>query len=280
MTRAEDEVIRYYNKTESRLGYDLLLHGTKHFGYYEPGDRAWRLADSLRRMEDRLGTELALPPGSSVLDAGCGVGDVASRLAGKRRLHVTGIDILDFNIDEARRRVRRRDPAGLVDVRLMSYDDLTFPENTFDGVYTMETLVHAADPARVLAGFHRVLRPGGRLVLFEYQRAADEVMPPRARTAFRTINEVAAMPGFDLFTHGTLEAMARSAGFDEVGSTDITDHMLPMLRVFALAGSVPYAVARIVGRPDKVINAMSGVEFWKYRRFWRYDIVKGVKPRP
>ena len=32
------EVSRYYHRRESRLGYDLLLGGTKHFGYYRPGD--------------------------------------------------------------------------------------------------------------------------------------------------------------------------------------------------------------------------------------------------
>lgn len=38
-----------------------------------------------------------------------------------------------------------------------------------DGVYTMETLVHATDLDKVLRGFFRILKPGGRLVEHEYE---------------------------------------------------------------------------------------------------------------
>ena len=65
------DVVRYYNKTESRVGYDLFLRGTKHFGFYRPGDSAWNWQPALRRMEDRLAQELALPqePGLLMPDA-------------------------------------------------------------------------------------------------------------------------------------------------------------------------------------------------------------------
>src|SRR6266536_498516 len=43
-----EEVIRYYNKTESRLGYALVLGGTKHFGYYSKGDRHWDFRSAVR----------------------------------------------------------------------------------------------------------------------------------------------------------------------------------------------------------------------------------------
>ena len=48
------EVIRYYNKTESKVGYDLVLGGTKHFGYYSRGDNSWAFRPAMRRMEERL----------------------------------------------------------------------------------------------------------------------------------------------------------------------------------------------------------------------------------
>ena len=79
--RHVDRLRRCYHRTESRWGYRLLLGGTKHFGYYDRPGFACGLTRAMRRMEDRLGTALDLPAGSSVLDAGCGMGSVALRLS-------------------------------------------------------------------------------------------------------------------------------------------------------------------------------------------------------
>jgi sterol 24-C-methyltransferase len=275
--RHVDEVIRYYRKTESRWGYELFLGGTKHFGYYEPGDRAWPFGKPLRRMEDKLASVLGLAPGSAVLDAGCGVGAVATRLAAVHGLNVTAIDVLDFNQRAARRLVRERGFHHHVDLARMDYSTLGFADASFDGVYTMETLVHAARPRAVLREFHRVLRPGGRLVMFEYARDPERVMSARAAWAFRTVNEVAAMPAYQVFDHGVLEDMIGSAGFSDVRVEDVTRNMLPMLRVFAVAGLVPYGLAALTGQRRRVINAMSAVEFWRYRAHFRYNIYSAGK---
>jgi sterol 24-C-methyltransferase len=273
-----DDVIRYYNRPESRIGYDLFLGGTKHFGLYGPGDSAWKWQAALRRMEDKLAKELALPAGSYVLDAGCGDGDVAIRLAAKYGIKITGLDILDFNIQEATRRAKRAELEKSVSFRRMSYADLGFPGETFDGVYTMEALVHAADAEIVLREFHRVLKPRrGHLAMFEYSRAPDHDMPARAAEVFREVNEAAAMPSYQRFEHGVLEQLLENAGFTSVTVEDITAGMLPMLRCFALIAKIPYEVAQALKRPDIVINVMSAVEFWRYRRYIRYNVYTARK---
>jgi sterol 24-C-methyltransferase len=271
------DVIRYYRQTESRLGYDLFLRGTKHFGLFRPGDSAWKWSDALRRMEDRLGDDLALPSDSHVLDAGCGVGDVARRLATRRGYRVTGIDILTFNIAVARRRAKRHGLEDQVSFRVMNYAALDFTDGTFDGAYTMETLVHAADATAVLIEFYRVLKQGGRLVLFEYSHSPEREMLPAAVKAFRRVNEVAAMPSYQRFDHGVLEGLLKEVGFNSIAVEDITAQMLPMVRCFALIGRVPYFMARVFGFTDKAINAMSAVEFWRYRRYFRYNIYTANK---
>lgn len=271
-------VLRYYDRTESRLGYKYLLHGTKHFGWYEPGDSKWRFSRAMRRMEDQLGRRLDLPVGSRVLDAGCGMGDVARAMATRFGLNVTGIDILDFNVEEAR---RRSDVAGLADqTRFLEcdYHDLSqFDSGSFDGVYTMEALVHSSDPGRVLAEFHRVLRPGGRLVMFEYSRTPEEELSPAARVAFKAVCEYAAMPAWYRLNHGDLEGLIEAAAFKVESVEDATSHMLPMLHAFAILGRFPYAVGRLLGKTEKVVNALSGVEMWKHRGAWRYNIYVATK---
>jgi len=271
-------VRRYYDRTESRIGYRYLLHGTKHYGWYEPGQSMWQFSAAMRRMENQLGTRLALPAGAKVLDAGCGVGDVARTMAGTYNLKVTGIDILDFNLEEARQRSATAGLGERTTFRLGDYHRLEFPGQSFDGVYTMETLVHAANPARVLAEFRRVLRPGGRLVMFEYSRTPQAQLSPEANEALRKVCELAAMPAWLTMNHGDWERLLKQEGFAVDSAEDVTGHILPMLRAFALIGRFPYFVGRASGRTPKVVNALSGVEMYKHQDAWRYNIYTAGKP--
>jgi ubiquinone/menaquinone biosynthesis C-methylase UbiE len=263
-------VIHYFKMMESRLGYDLLLGGAKHFGLYRPGDSAWSWQAALRRMEDKLGKELALPRESRVLDAGCGVGDVAGYLAQHYGLYVCGIDILDFNIAAANRRAIRRAVQDRVAFRRMSYADLDFQDEMFDGCYTMETLVHAADAEVVVQEFYRVLKPGARLVLFEYSREAEQHMPPRAAAVFRRVSEVAAMPSYQRFEHGVLEHLMEKAGFAAINVEDITAGMLPMLKCFAMIAKVPYEIAKALRREEQRYDT----------KLWMRDLMEGAAYLP
>ena len=103
-------------------------------------------------------------------------------------------------------------------------------------------------------------------------------MPPRAARVIRKINEVAAMPSFQRFEHGVLARLVEEAGFTDVTTEDITEHMIPMVRSFAIIGAIPYAIGVLTGRQSKVINAMSAVEFMRYRPYWQYNIFTALKP--
>ncbi|CAM5369820.1 hypothetical protein ADK47_12890 [Streptomyces rimosus subsp. rimosus] len=273
----ERDVVRYYRQPGSRLGYRLFLHGTKHFGFYREHDSPWNWPKALRRMEDVLGERLAQPPGARVLDAGCGVGDVAARLAGRFGLRIDGVDLVAAHVAEARRRARRRGLDPLLTFAHGDYAVLDFPDESFDAVYTMETLVHAAEAETVLREFHRVLKPGGRLVMFEYAREVPTRMPGPAAETFRQLNDWAAMPSFQRFVHGTLERLTAEAGFSVRRVEDISRSMWPMLRSFAVIARLPYAAVRAVGLERYAVNSMSAVEFWRHRAFWRYEIHSAEK---
>jgi sterol 24-C-methyltransferase len=268
------EIRGYYGMADTRLGYEVFLGGTRHYGLYRPGDSPWNWTAALRRMEDMLGAELGLGPGSHVLDAGCGVGDVACHLAATRGYQVLGIDILRPCIAKAKRRAQARGLAQLAEFRELSYLELDqqFPEAAFDGAFTLETLIHAADPAEALRQLHRVLKPAGRLVLIEYAHEAEQKIPHRARDKFRAVNDIAAMPGSSMFEYGVLERLLVQTGFHDVTVTDITAQMLPMAWCFAVIGWLPYQIARLFRRADKVINAKGAVEFWRYRQYFRYNM--------
>lgn len=273
----QQSVIDYYNTRESKKGYMLLLGGTKHFGYYNKGDRPWQFNKALRQMEQKLGETIDLPAGSVVLDAGCGMGDVASYLAAHFGLKVTGIDLLDFNLKEANSRAKTRGLTELLTFKKMSYDTLNFPDNSFDAIYTIETFVHAENPGKVLKEFYRVLKPTGKLVHFEYSHDPLDKIPPKAASAITEVNTLAAMPTFQLFKHGVHENLLVKTGFENITVRNIFSHIEPMLRMFQLAAYIPYYILAALGKRDRIVNAMSAVELWKYRQYIRFNIVSAHK---
>jgi SAM-dependent methyltransferase len=109
------------------------------------------------------------PTGAQVLEVGCGPGHLSIRLARQHGLDVTGLDLDPDMIARARANADRlgnsdqRRPAFLVgDVAA-----LAFPDGSFDLVVSTLSMHHWADPTAGLAEIGRVLRPGGRALIWD-----------------------------------------------------------------------------------------------------------------
>ncbi|EOD51431.1 putative methyltransferase type 11 protein [Neofusicoccum parvum UCRNP2] len=271
----------YYLSLESRIGYRLLLGGTRHFGYYEH-DTYWPfpLGRALRAMEDKMAASLGLSPGAYVLDAGCGIGHVAIHLAKQHGYRIQGIDIVDHHLVKARKNIAQSGlPKGQVEMRRMDYHHLeTLDEQSFDGVYTMETFVHATDPNAVLAGFHRILRPGGRLSLFEYDHNFLEDSPNDMAVSMRKINNFAAMPTNALSHPGVFKGMLEDAGFTDVVVRDYSENIKPMTRLFFLIAYIPFLIITFLRLEKYFINTVAGVESYRGHGQWRYVAISATKP--
>jgi len=235
-------------------------------------------------MEDKLAEVIALPRGAQVLDAGCGVGHVALRLAQSHGLRVSAIDIIDHHIAKARRNIARAGlPAGTVQVRKMDYHHLeSLPDSSLDGAYTMETFVHATDPEAVIRGFHRLLRPGGRLALFEYDHdLADDLNTAQDQdmaASMDKINHYAAMPTNQRSTPGVFKQMLEDAGFQDVVVRDLSENIKPMTRLFFVLALIPYFFVRLLHLERHFINTIAGVESYRGRGRWRYVAITATKP--
>jgi len=247
-----------------------LLGNTRHCGLYPKG-QIWPfpVGKAQRAMEDYLYTRLDLEPGSRVLDAGAGSGYVAIRLA-EKGLSVEAVDITPLHVEDARRNVKARGLQDKVSVRLGDYHSLTdFPDSSFDGIYTMETFVHADDPLKVLRNFYRLLRPGGVLVNNEADFSRNsELLQDVLRLSHcqNTLEE------------GALAEMLEQVGFKHVELDDLTEEVLPLWRLFGVIGYVPYRVLQVLGLHTRFTNLMAGVESYLHWDEGRYISVKAVKP--
>jgi cyclopropane fatty-acyl-phospholipid synthase-like methyltransferase len=269
----------YYANLESRIGYRLVLGGTRHFGLYTPGSYwPFPIGKALRAMEDHLIATLALEKGSKVLDAGCGVGHVAIHLA-QNGYRVHGIDVVERHIVKARRNIKAE---GLEDKITATYGDYhhldAFADGSFDGAYTMETFVHATEPEVACAEFFRVIRPGGSLAMYEYDHVDYSTQKQEVGISWTTINQQAAMPAYDQFQQGVLEGMLEKVGFEDVLVTDLSENALPMLRMFYILAFIPYFIIAFLGLKSYFPNTVAGYEGYVYRDAARYIAVSAKKP--
>ena len=109
---------------------------------------------------------LGLARGESVLDAGCGTGLLLEQeaMAVGASGRAEGIDYSEDMLTHARQRC-----AGMpqVELRQGSVESLPFADASFDALSCTQCLLYVDDLDSALAGFHRVLRPGGRIAVLE-----------------------------------------------------------------------------------------------------------------
>jgi ubiquinone/menaquinone biosynthesis C-methylase UbiE len=126
----------------------------------------------LRRFYRRLAADIAAtaPTGAGVLDVGTGPAVLLTELARLRPdLRLTGVDLSPDMIRAAARNVR-----GLgdrVSVRVGSVTDLPFTDRSFDLIVSSLSLHHWDDPAAAVPELARVLRPGGRVLIYDFRSA-------------------------------------------------------------------------------------------------------------
>ena len=269
---------KYYASLESRVGYRLLLGGTRHFGYYEGSSWPFPISKALRAMEDHLFHTLGLDKGALALDAGCGVGHVAIHLA-RKGLKVEGIDVVDRSLETAKQNIAAAGLESAISLQKMDYHHLDgYKDSTFEAVYTMETFVHATDPEAAIREFFRILKPGGRIASYEYHHINLISAPPRLKDAIEKINNYASMPSNARFDKGVHQKMLEEAGFQDVSVRDLTANVLPMLKLFFILAYVPYLFVRLLGLEAWFVNTTAGVEGYRAKEYCKYMAVSARKP--
>src|SRR5438046_9083539 len=115
----------------------------------------------------RLAKVAGAASGMRVLDVGGGFGGPARTLAVEFGCHVTTVDLTESYVRAARMLTARMGLEDRVSHHVGNALDLSFPDGAFDMVWTQNSGMNIADKARLYAGFHRVLRPGGLPALQE-----------------------------------------------------------------------------------------------------------------
>lgn len=144
--------------------------GTK-FADASPGSRRfYELVEEHRYQKEwhiPAAADFSNARGKKVLEIGCGLGTDGAQFA-LAGADYTGIDLTDAAVDLARRRFDLFNLPGAF--RTADAENLDFPDESFDVVYSHGVLHHTPDTVRAVQELHRVLRPGGRAVVMLYHR--------------------------------------------------------------------------------------------------------------
>jgi SAM-dependent methyltransferase len=155
-----------YDPIKDRLGGLFTRSKTSHRLFFRLLDlvflRAWYVHRRLRAL-------LAQIPASRevrILDAGTGFGQYAYFLLREfPNARITAVDVKQDYLDQAARFFRQVDMSHRIDFRLA---DLTQPlpeENHFDLALSVDVMEHIEDDVAVFRNFHRVLKPGGYVIV-------------------------------------------------------------------------------------------------------------------
>ncbi|MBK8164234.1 MAG: bifunctional demethylmenaquinone methyltransferase/2-methoxy-6-polyprenyl-1,4-benzoquinol methylase UbiE [Gammaproteobacteria bacterium] len=127
----------------------------------------------VHRLWKRFTIEIAgVRPGQRVLDIAAGTGDLSRQLSARVGADGTVIaaDINAAMLGLGRDRLLDRGVAGNIAYVQADAERLPFADNSFDLVIIGFGLRNVTDKAAALASMHRVLRPGGRLLVLEFTR--------------------------------------------------------------------------------------------------------------
>lgn len=116
---------------------------------------------------DALIRRAGLAPEMRVLDIGGGLGGPARTLAMEIGCHVTVLDLTEEYCRVGEMLTARTGLRDRVSFQQGNALEMSFPDGSFDAVWTQHATMNIEDKDRLFAEIHRVLRPGGRYALHE-----------------------------------------------------------------------------------------------------------------
>jgi ubiquinone/menaquinone biosynthesis C-methylase UbiE len=139
--------------------------GLAHYGYLTQHDL------------DAFTAAITVPPGSTLLDIGCGKGGPGLRIAERLGLRLIGMDIIPAAVAGARAFASKFDLAYPATFEVGEFYKIPLPDQSVDAVICIDSLWAAPNKIQALMEIKRVMRPGARFVFTFWDLLAVETMP-------------------------------------------------------------------------------------------------------
>jgi SAM-dependent methyltransferase len=216
--------------------------------------------------------------GCRVLDIGCGLGAVDELLVREHRADsVVGVDIDPTLVALMQKRIERAGLSGRIRGQRVDGGPLPFPEESFDVVFSKDSMVQIPDKPRIFAEILRVLRPGGLFIASDWLRGGTGPYSPEMLEFFR-LEGIA----YNMASLEESAAALRKSGFTQVEIRDRHDWYLKLAQreLEAMEGELkPLIVSRIgAERADYFVRDWRQLALVVQRGELRPGHMKAVKP--
>jgi len=193
-----------------------------------------------------------------VLELACGQGFNMRALARRNpAVQVVGIDLTPTHVRAAQAAVR---PYRRAQVQCGDFHHLPYAAACFDVVYVVEGLCHTHDLDHTLREVGRVMRPGGRFVVFDgFRRSGFDALDPEVQRAARLAEKSMVVGNVRVLDEWLTQA--RRAGFDVLDVRDLSTAILPTARRLARMHTLHFRLVPLsrwvyAQAPALVINAI------------------------
>lgn len=169
-SRVNEAIQTHYTRTDlGEIILSALERAGKDVNHLTPEDLApideFHIRGRAATLE--LAQAAGLDSTKCVLDVGSGVGGTSRCLAQEFGCHVTGIDLTEEYCRAAAMLSSRIGLAHLTEFRQGDATQLSFPDQTFDVVWTEHVAMNIPDKAQLYQEMYRVLKPGGTLAIYD-----------------------------------------------------------------------------------------------------------------
>jgi SAM-dependent methyltransferase len=195
------------------------------------------------RLYPMMAKELDLRPDDDLLEVGCGSARLLAEQASQVR-YIAGLDASGIQVGKARRNLADRIAEGTAEVVLGDAMELPWEDGRFSVVASLNCLKFVPDPPKALREMHRVLRPGGRLVL-----TIDKQSDKWGRSG-----QVDAMGQWQ-WSVDDCRRMVEEAGFADVSVADMPTRL--GLQFVRSTKPAPPAVAEVAEAPALATGAVA-----------------------
>lgn len=268
-TPLSDQIQSFYDASSGL--WEEIWGEHMHHGYYGPTGTVRK--DRRQAQIDLIDECLRwanVTQAADILDCGCGIGGSALELATRFNARVTGITLSPV---QANRATERAEAAGLAtdsvpcaQFQVANALQTPFADGSFDFIWSMESGEHMPNKAGFLQECHRLLKPGGKLLMVTWcHRPTDSLagpLTPAERGQLDWIYRVYGLPY--VLSLPEYQTLAESTGFQQVQTADWSQAVAPFWdEVIASAFSWEALTGLIKAGPETIQGALA---LWPMRQ--------------
>lgn len=283
-TPLSDQIQSFYDASSGL--WEQIWGEHMHHGYYGPTGTVRK--DRRQAQIDLIDECLRwanVTQAAEILDCGCGIGGSALDLATRFNARVTGITLSPV---QAQRATERAESAGLsgdsapcAQFQVANALQTPFADESFDFLWSMESGEHMPNKAGFLQECHRLLKPGGKLLMVTWcHRPTDSLAGPLTPAEQGQLDWIYRVYGLPyVLSLPEYQTLAEQTGFQQVQTADWSQAVAPFWdEVIASAFSWEAVTGLIQAGPQTIQGALA---LWPMRQglyggLIRYGLLQAV----